>query len=56
MVVHQPPGTDHTVYAPPSKRRKLSTNGVLEEITKNLYLLLGNQEATDLDGLSQQAV
>jgi hypothetical protein len=56
LIIHRPPGTDPTIYAPPSKRRKLSINGVLDEITKNLYLLLGNQESTDLGGLSQQAV
>ncbi|PQE28467.1 phosphatidylinositol 3 protein [Rutstroemia sp. NJR-2017a BBW] len=56
LIVKHPPGTDHTIFAPPSKRRKLSINGILDEVTKNLYLLLGNQEATDLGGLSQRAV
>lgn len=40
---------------PRSKRRKLIPREPLEEITEQVYLLLGAQKATDLDGLSQVA-
>lgn len=56
MVANRSPGTNDTVSPRASKRRKISTDSVLEEITKKLYLLLGTQEATDLSGLGQEAV
>ncbi|KAM3088202.1 serine/threonine-protein kinase M1, variant 2 [Clarireedia jacksonii] len=56
MVANNPPGTDHTVSPRASKRRKISTDSVLEEITRKLCSLLGAQEATNLGDLSQQAV
>jgi len=40
---------------PRSKRQKLIPREVLEEITEQVYLLLGSQKATDLDGLIQVA-
>ena len=44
------------VVVPPTKRRKLHTEtDILEEVTTNLYTLLGSQSAIDLGGLSQVA-
>ena len=41
--------------APPNKRRRVREMDLLDEVTANLYSLLGSQEVTDLDGLSQVA-
>ncbi|KFY23332.1 hypothetical protein V493_05913 [Pseudogymnoascus sp. VKM F-4281 (FW-2241)] len=40
---------------PQTKRRKIAPLNVLEEITEEVYMLLGAQKATDLDGLSHIA-
>jgi hypothetical protein len=40
---------------PPSKRRRIKETDLLDEITADLYSLLGSQQVTDLDGLSQVA-
>ncbi len=40
----------------PSKRRKISSDqSVLSDVVAKVYSLLGSQEASDLDGLSQVA-
>lgn len=41
--------------APPTKRRRVKEIDLLDEITGNLYSLLGSQKVTDLDGLSHVA-
>lgn len=40
---------------PRSKRRKIAPQDLLQDITEQVYLLLGSQKATDLDGLSRVA-
>jgi hypothetical protein len=50
------PGHQRLDQAPPNKRRKIHYKlNLLGEITENLYLLLGSQNASDLAGLAQLA-
>lgn len=46
----------HQAIEPPNKRRKVDDEvPVLDEITANLYELLGAQRVTSIDGLHQLA-